>query len=660
VFHDIMGGRSGTRRQVENAIRRLLAGKKPTAVGLRAIEVARGRLSGDPSLSRPSLPMEAGESGVPEGAGPAELRADTMARVQNPEDLQFLADRYDERLDFNNVISRDNAKELFLEYGGSPEGRTRFNDAVSDTSGVIAVEVYRRRLAVPLGSEALVVLTGGGTGSGKTSVLDNDERAKYSDVVFDSQTTDAEAGVRRIEQALATGREVDRLYVYREPVDAWINGVLVRADETGRPVSIDGHVASHRDALTTAIALTERYQDDPLVTLRVVDNTGEQRRYIQRDAALSFLREKLETYNVDSVRTLLLEVTDAVGDDLRPELYEALVGRASGSDRPGGSRGPGSGGEGGGSEPPPAAPAPEDGGRNQKAGEVTDRLETGEEQPRLPGAESARQAGRAETTFTAPQQASGDDFSLTNEETEDVASERERAAGPSLFDEPTPSPARLEIQQKLAETKAERDTLIQELNDRLTKQINTGVDVDTVKLLTRLARNYTKAGLLTFQDATLRLRDEYGEPFLRRVATWWERAWLSVRGEQGDTAAVLQTAGHAGEPTPQPYSIEAMRETFNLTEEQAVAVDVLVQASGIDTDAMQIVKGGTPGDGALRQDDLPSHTELLDIKRRVLATPLTPIQTEPWMEGGLEPVRDEARRRFGKAEPRGEERTSPR
>jgi diguanylate cyclase (GGDEF)-like protein len=43
---------------------------------------------------------------------------------------------------------------------------------------------------------------------------------------------------------------------------------------------------------------------------------------------------------------------------------------------------------------------------------IEDILDTGEAQPRLPGAGDARQVGQADTTFRAPQQASGDDFSL--------------------------------------------------------------------------------------------------------------------------------------------------------------------------------------------------------------------------------------------------------
>ncbi|HXG69476.1 MAG TPA: hypothetical protein VNJ04_02565 [Gemmatimonadaceae bacterium] len=58
----------------------------------------------------------------------------------------------------------------------------------------------------------------------------------------------------------------------------------------------------------------------------------------------------------------------------------------------------------------------------------------------------------------------------------------------------------------------------------------------------------------------------------------------------------------SAEPTPQPYSLDALASAFNLTKPQAVAVDALIKAVGLDTSKIQIVKGGTPGAGALEQD----------------------------------------------------------
>jgi N12 class adenine-specific DNA methylase/2'-5' RNA ligase len=89
------------------------------------------------------------------------------------------------------------------------------------------------------------------------------------------------------------------------------------------------------------------------------------------------------------------------------------------------------------------------------------------------------------------------------------------------------------------------------------------------------------------------------------------------------------------------YSVGRLQQAFNLTEDQAAAADALVQAMGLDTDAIQIAKGGTPGDGALHQE-IPTHAELLDLRARVLATPSHAVTVEPWMSGDRNAVRTEA------------------
>jgi hypothetical protein len=81
VYRDIIGGSGrATRSDVLLAVRRLIAGIACTPLGERALEVARLRLRGDRSVSRPWLPPEAGDT--PEhgfqhhGCGDVEPRAE--------------------------------------------------------------------------------------------------------------------------------------------------------------------------------------------------------------------------------------------------------------------------------------------------------------------------------------------------------------------------------------------------------------------------------------------------------------------------------------------------------------------------------------------------------------------------------------------------------
>jgi hypothetical protein len=62
VFDDIVSGRGATRAQVIQAIVRVLRGRKPTALGARALDVAQRRLTGDCTLAPAWLQPDAGVS----------------------------------------------------------------------------------------------------------------------------------------------------------------------------------------------------------------------------------------------------------------------------------------------------------------------------------------------------------------------------------------------------------------------------------------------------------------------------------------------------------------------------------------------------------------------------------------------------------------------
>ena len=69
--------------------------------------------------------------------------------------------------------------------------------------------------------------------------------------------------------------------------------------------------------------------------------------------------------------------------------------------------------------------------------------------------------------------------------------------------------------------------------------------------------------------------------------------------EPAPTATEPEVAPTAG---PVPYSPEALKETFDVSDEQAVAMDALVQAMGLDTARIQLQRGGVPSDAAMRQE----------------------------------------------------------
>jgi hypothetical protein len=88
-----------------------------------------------------------------------------------------------------------------------------------------------------------------------------------------------ESSVRRIEQALAAGKQVQILYTYRDPVEALTGGALPRAMRqerelgSGRTVPVAEHAKTHIGAAKVVRQIAEKYAADPRVNVTAVDNS---------------------------------------------------------------------------------------------------------------------------------------------------------------------------------------------------------------------------------------------------------------------------------------------------------------------------------------------------------------------------------------------------
>lgn len=284
VYNDIVttdraGRPQGTRTQVITAIRGFLEGKR-TALSDRAVDVARRRLAGDRTLSKPFMPLEAGD---PPGAMIVRRRkvlseegrsVESRFAERAAERPRELVDEYRRR--FGHVVSADLAKELAPEYT-TPEGRAKFDEATHHTSSAVARSVYREMLQepTPAGRTDLVVFTAGGTGSGKTSSLDMFQSLKDdAHVVYDSTLSNEAGAVGDIEAALEAGKEVGIVYTVRDVREAFTRGVLPRAEADGRAVRIGAHLSTHRNAPKVLRAIAQRFEGNPRVNIIVVDNRG--------------------------------------------------------------------------------------------------------------------------------------------------------------------------------------------------------------------------------------------------------------------------------------------------------------------------------------------------------------------------------------------------
>ncbi len=170
------------------------------------------------------------------------------------------------------ILNTDLARELSADYRAD---RTR-SAAVHEPASYLVKKMYERRLAESAEPNERVIFSGGGTGAGKTTGFEAaakvDPTLRDTKIIYDTNLNGLESSVKKIDQALASGRNVDILFTYRDPVDALKNGALPRAMRMGRTVPIEEHAKTHVGSLDTLRDLQQKYADNDRVTIRVLDN----------------------------------------------------------------------------------------------------------------------------------------------------------------------------------------------------------------------------------------------------------------------------------------------------------------------------------------------------------------------------------------------------
>lgn len=205
-----------------------------------------------------------------------DIKFDTIPRIKfadkklsdlQEQSIKQLIDERDDlirsyRGQFGNIVNTDDARELFIGYNG-------INAAgVHEASSQLAKDVYRTALYDSDGK--IASFAAGGSGAGKTSVL-NEAVFQNPDVgvVFDGTLANLESSLKKIEEAMDAGKEVIINYVYRDPTEAWMNGVIGRAIRTRRAVPVGDHFKMHKQSMETVIHLADEYG----IPVRVFDNS---------------------------------------------------------------------------------------------------------------------------------------------------------------------------------------------------------------------------------------------------------------------------------------------------------------------------------------------------------------------------------------------------
>lgn len=218
---------------------------------------------------------------------------------------------------YGSHVNADNGMSMFKGYNG-----TNTLD-YSKAGGNLAKLAYNRLLTDHINDgNKTVLFSAGGTGSGKSTAV-RDEASDYA-VRFDSTMSDYKRAEGNIKKALDKGYAVDINYVYRDPIEAYTNGVLRRyIDGEARTVPIKAHINSHIIARETVLNLAKEFKDNPNVHINIYDNNGALGEAKQVD--LAFLKDK--EYNKDELTKKLYEYTkdQYTKGNLTKEQYNALT-----------------------------------------------------------------------------------------------------------------------------------------------------------------------------------------------------------------------------------------------------------------------------------------------------------------------------------------------
>jgi hypothetical protein len=288
-----------------------------------------------PNCGRPSK----GASAIPKSEFPLTAKQKLMEgrfRRQIGGNLEQAKAKY--RHDFGNVLNADNAKELSEDY---LKDRSHGAAAVHEPASYLIKELYKEELAKPAkaGKENDVVFTAGGAGAGKTTGLaDIPSLQRVQDrahIVYDGTLRPASSAIKKIDQALAAGKQATVIYVHRDPEGAFRDGVLSRADRqekqygSGRTVMLDEFAAQHASIQDSMKQVADRYKGNPNFHMHVIDNSRG-----KGNAVMSNLNDLPKNASADVLKSKLKGVLDEAykNGNISRTVYKATLGSGAGKE----------------------------------------------------------------------------------------------------------------------------------------------------------------------------------------------------------------------------------------------------------------------------------------------------------------------------------------
>lgn len=202
---------------------------------------------------------------------PDEIYAQEFATKNYDSAYQNYINETQKEFGVSNIVSSDVGK--FAIPGMSDKMSATYHESGSALSKAHTANL----LDDPVVASKPALIFAGGSGSGKTSILKSilgreEARSNYG-LIHDTNLNSFAPAKKKIDDLLEKGvKEIDVMFVYRDPVVAWIEGVIKRAAKGERMVPIDAHVSTHLGSPENMPLLLKTYPKN--IKLLGVENLG--------------------------------------------------------------------------------------------------------------------------------------------------------------------------------------------------------------------------------------------------------------------------------------------------------------------------------------------------------------------------------------------------
>ena len=250
---------------------------------------------------------------------------------------------------YGKEINTDNARELSIDYApGGPDAedsatklaRTKWSAAVQEPSSALSKEIYRRALRqIPAPQlRKQVVFTAGGAGVGKTTSVQQipglSRAVDAAEMIYDTTLSNLKSSMDRVAQALAAGRMVSIIFVYRDPIDSFVGGVLPRAERMGRTLPLEVFLDTHVGSAEVLEKIAQAYKGDDRISIAVIDNSRGRGKAAPAD--IKFVKAATGKYRREELKAKLSAALDEAyekgkkgeKDGISEAVYKGIKGYA--------------------------------------------------------------------------------------------------------------------------------------------------------------------------------------------------------------------------------------------------------------------------------------------------------------------------------------------